>query len=182
MCWLNRVVPIALAALLVAPLPALAGPPAILAQARYVALGYELGNGFVSEARARDEELLPEERQAIARIRGEIESWGRFVIVERPEQAELLIAIRKGRLLSYGVGAKTGDPTGGPPGGRPIGVGSHESIQISTPDDLIQVTAARVGGIAWRGIKPNGLSGAGPPLWCEFRAEVEKADRLAKKR
>jgi hypothetical protein len=180
MCWLNRVVPIALAALLVAPLPAVAGPPAILAQARYVALGYELGNGFVGEW-VRGEEL-PEERQALARIRAEIESWGRFVIVDGQMQPELLIAIRKGRLLSYEVGTKTGDPTGGPAGGRPIGVGTHESVQISTPHDLIQVYDYRVGGIAWRGMKPNGLSGAGPPLWREFRAEVEKADRLAKKR
>jgi hypothetical protein len=52
---------------------------------------------------------------------------------------------------------------------------------VSTPCDLIQVYDSRVGGITWRGTKLNGLSGQGPPLWRDFRAEVEKADRLVKK-
>jgi hypothetical protein len=178
----NRFIPMALAALAAAPLPAMAGPPVVLAQARYVALGYELGNGFRHEAQVRGEDVLPEERQALARIRGAIESWGRLVIVEGTMQPELLIAIRRGRLVSYGVGTRIGDQTGGPPGGAPIGVGTRESVQVSTPDDMIIVYDARVGGVAWRGIKANGLQGAGPPLFRDFRAEVEKADRLAKKR
>lgn len=172
---------IGLVASLWSPAPTHAGPPALLAQAHHVALGYELASGFVSESSVPAAEVLPEERQALERIRTEIEKWGRFVIVASPAQAELLIAIRRGRLVSYGVSTRPGDPTSGPPGGRPIGTASGESVQVSTPYDLIHVYDSRVGGITWRGTKPNGLSGQGPPLWRDFRAEVEKADRLVKK-
>ena len=41
--------------------PVEAGPPALLAEARYVALGYDRGDGFVSETDVRAE-VLPEER------------------------------------------------------------------------------------------------------------------------
>jgi hypothetical protein len=87
----------AFAASLAAAGPARAGAPAQLAQARYVALGYDRGTGFVSETDVRAE-VLPEEREALQRIRAGLEEWGRYVVVVRPEQADLLIAVRKGRL------------------------------------------------------------------------------------
>jgi hypothetical protein len=63
-----------LAAPLGLPARAVAGPPAQLAQARYVALGYDLGDGFVSETDVRAD-VLPEERAALQAIRAGIEQW-----------------------------------------------------------------------------------------------------------
>ena len=87
------------AAVLAAPLVILpaaeAGPPALLAQARYVALGYDRGDGFVSETDVRAD-VFPEERAALQAIRAGIEQWDKFQVVVRPGQAELLIAVRKG--------------------------------------------------------------------------------------
>ncbi len=76
-----------------------AGPPALLAQARYVALGYDRGDGFVSETDVRAD-VLPEERAALQAIRAGIEQWDKYQVVVRPGQAELLIAVRKGRLAT----------------------------------------------------------------------------------
>ena len=53
--------------------------------------------------------------------------------------------------------------------------------QVSSPDDMIEVFDARGGSLIWRGMKPNGLSGAGPPLFDSFRAEVAKADKVTAK-
>jgi hypothetical protein len=39
----------------------------------------------------------------------------------------------------------------------------------------------RSGSLVWRGMKTNGLAGAGPPLWESFQAEVAKAQKRAKK-
>jgi hypothetical protein len=163
------------------PSPAEAGPPAQLAQARYVALGYDLGDGFVSETDVRAD-VLPEERAALQTIRAGIEQWGRYQIVVRPGQAELLIAVRKGRLATIGGGIHVGGPSSGRAGGGPVGIGPMGGVQVSSPDDMIEVFEASSGSLIWRGMKPNGLSGAGPPLWDNFRAEVAKAEKSVPKK
>ena len=171
------------AAVLAAPLVILpaaeAGPPALLAQARYVALGYDRGDGFVSETDVRVD-VFPEERAALQAIRAGIEQWDKYQVVVRPGQAELLIAVRKGRLVSAGGGINVGGPSSGRVGG-PVGTGLSGGVQVSSPDDMIEVFDAAGGSLIWRGMKPGGLSGAGPPLWDSFRAEVAKAEKSVKK-
>jgi hypothetical protein len=169
----------AVLASLLAPWPIEAGPPALLAEARYVALGYDHGGGFVSETNVRGD-VLVEEREALQRIRAGLEQWGRYVVVVRPEQADLLIAIRKGRHASFGGGVNIGGPPPGGPGGGPVGIGPMGGAQVSSPDDMIEVSE-RTGSLVWRGMKTNGLDGAGPPLWESFQAEVAKAEKKAKK-
>ena len=161
--------------LLLAPVEA--GPPALLAEARFVALGYDHGAGFVSETDVRSD-VLVEEREALRRIRAGLEDWGKYVVVVRPEQADLLIAIRKGRLASFGGGVSIGGPSSGRPG--PVGTGPMAGAQVSSPDDMIEVFE-RTGSLVWRGMKTNGLAGAGPPLWESFQAEVAKAEKKTKK-
>jgi hypothetical protein len=170
----------AVLASLAAPWPVDAGPPALLAEARYVALGYDLGNGFVNETDIRAE-FQPEERAALQAIRARLEEWGKYVEVVRPGEADLLIAVRKGRLVSFGGGISVGGPSSGRAGGGgPIGTGPAAGAQVSSPDDMIEVFE-RSGSLVWRGMKPNGLSGAGPPLWDSFQAEVAKAEKATKK-
>jgi hypothetical protein len=179
---MERLIRVAIAALVASLVPALsidAAAPALLVQARYVALGYDLGDGFVSETDVRAD-VLPEEREALQRIRSEIERGDRYQVVVRPGQADLLIAIRKGRLVSFGGGVRTGGPSSGRPGGAPIGTGRMGGAQVSSPDDMIEVFD-RGGSLVWRGMRPGGLSGDGPPLWEAFKAEVAKAERKAKK-
>jgi hypothetical protein len=110
--------------------PAEAAPRAQLAIARYVALGYDRGDRFVSEAEVRAE-VFPEERAALQAIRAGIEQWGKYVVVVHPRDAELLIAVRKGRLVSFGGGIRTGGPSAG--------------VQVSSPDDMIEAFDARRG-------------------------------------
>ena len=74
-----------------------AGPkrvPAQLARARYVSLGYDTGDRFVSEndVVGRGDEVLPAEYAALGTVRDLIERSDRYVITTRPEQAEVLIA------------------------------------------------------------------------------------------
>jgi len=159
----------------VAPSPA--GPPALLAQAQYVALGYDLGTGFVPDDPRAD--VFPEERTALQRIRDSLDTWTRYKVVLRPGDADLLIAVRKGRLVSVAAGG-SGTPTSVVAGGGPVGVGRMASGQVSSPDDMIEVFD-RSGSLIWRGMKPNGLAGAGPPLWDSFRDEVKKADIRTRK-
>ena len=80
-----------------------AGPSARLAQARYIAIGYNVGTGIVGELDVSPE-VLPEEREAARRIHDSIRSWGRYVVVDRATQADVLLTLRKGRLGSVGGG------------------------------------------------------------------------------
>ena len=63
--------------------------PALLARARYVALGYDLGDGFLSAERisAVAAATLPEERRALEAIRNDLEKWGRYIVTLRPAEA-----------------------------------------------------------------------------------------------
>ena len=45
----------------------------------------------------------------------------------------------------------------------------------------VEVFDARSESLIWRGMKANGLVGAGPPLFDSFRAEVAKAEKSTKR-
>jgi hypothetical protein len=171
-----RVGRVAPALLVVAALaaPSHAGPPAQLAIARYVALGYDVGDGFVSETDVRAN-VDSEERAALQQIRENLERWGKYVVAVRPADADVLIAIRKGRLVSVGGGVRIARP-----GAGPASTGPAFGAQLSSPEDMIEVFD-RGGSLVWRGMQSNGLSGAGPPLFDAFRKEVEKHERKARK-
>jgi hypothetical protein len=161
-----------------------AGPsrvPARLAQARYVALAYDLGDSMLSEseALAKPARVLPEDREALNSVRNLLEKWGRYVITTRPAQAELLIAIRTGRRAS----AEAGVPIGGRRQGAGVTgsgatTGSSYRVEASSGDDMLSVYDASGGGAGaplWREQRPGGFSGSAPTLFDDFKADVEKA-------
>jgi len=148
-------------------------PPRVV-EARSVALGYDLGDRFVSEsAELTDPDVRPEERRALQAIRVEIERWGRYVVVERPADAQLLIAVRLGRPENLGAGTGSGY-LGGPGGMRR---GSSYGGEVASSDDMLAVydcVEGRVGKRLWKQRKAGGLAGAMPALFVEFRADVER--------
>lgn len=143
-----------------------------LAQARYVALGYDLGDRFLSETGAiADPDVHAEDRRALAEIRDQIEKLNRYVITSRLAQAELLIAVRTGRCASGGFRV----PVGGP--GR-ASVTARRSLrgELSSPDDMLSVyeSASGIPGtLLWREQRSGGLSSASPSLFEEFLSAVE---------
>ena len=153
--------------------------PARLAQARYVALGYDLGDRFQSESEAiADPDVLPEERRALQAIADEIRRWGKYVIVVRPDQAELLVAIRIGRRGSVGGSGMIDSGSTNPfeVGGMRRG-GGRGSAEISSNSDTLTVydsLGGRVGVQLWRVQKGGGLNGEPPKLFQDFRADVER--------
>lgn len=152
----------------------------------YVALGYETANGFVGET---DEEaflsakILPEDRQAMANIRAALRNWKRYVIVIDPHTAQLLIAVRSGRVASANGGVRIGNtPLGLPSGGtRGTAVGPVVGGEVGPADDYLAVYQANQGHEGpnlWRHTEDEGLAGKDPPLFESFKKDVEA---LAKK-
>lgn len=154
--------------------------PARLAQARYVALAYDLGASMLSEAEAlaQPARVLPEDRDALNSVRGMIEKWGRYVITTRPAQAELVIAVRAGRRASLEAGVRTG---GNRPAPGTVGSGSTAGSsyrgEASSGDDMLSVYDGVGGPLIWREQRPGGLSGRSPALLQDLKADVERSAR-----
>jgi hypothetical protein len=149
--------------------------PARLVQARYIALGYDLGDSFLSEREAllKPGRVMPEDQRALNAVRDLIETWNRYVITARPEHADLFLAVRAGRRASFEVGVRTG---GWREGSGATGVSSR--AEVSSPDDMLSVYETAGGRIPlWRGQRPDGFSGNSPKLFEDFKADVERAAR-----
>ena len=153
---------------------------ALLERAHYVALGYDVGDGFVSadQISVVAADSLPEERDALEAIRKDIEKWGRYSVTTRPEQAEILIAVRIGRRAALEVGTGTSNPGGGRSGPGASRIVSSRTIggQLSSNEDRIAVYEAvggRPGIRLWSAAEAGGLDGSPPRLYKSFREEIE---------
>ena len=157
--------------------------PALLEHARYVALGYDLGDGFVSADRIAlvAAETLPDERRAIEAIRNDLEKWGRYLVTDHPQDAEILIVVRVGRRGGFEITSGRGSPIDS----RGEGTGRVVSTRtiggsLSSNDDRVDVYEARAGrpGIRlWSGADVGGMAGSPPRLYKSFREEVEAATK-----
>jgi len=165
--------------------------PALLLQARYVALGYETANGFLGEWETESfvsAKILLEDRQALANVSDALKKWNRYAITIDPREAELLIAVRSGRLASAngGIHVETGsiDPTGRTSRMPGVGIGPVFGAQAGPPSDYLavyQANAGREGPRLWRKTEDEGLAGKNPPLVEDFKSDVEVAAKKSKK-
>jgi hypothetical protein len=166
----------ALAVLVLGVSPAFSGDDTLLAQARqarYVILGYDRGESFLTEQSAIPlaADLLPEERRALETLREQIESGDRFIIANKPEQADLFIAIRIGRRVGLSGGFRPGQSS---PGSAPTGTGF--GLGASSSDDMIEVFDCRgrfPGTLLWRAMDEDGLQGSSPRLFDRFQEALE---------
>lgn len=141
--------------------------PAQLGQARYVALGYDLGGRFFSDNTISQEQfrIPPQDREALQRVRSALEKWKHYVITINPNEADLLIEVRTGRIATLGAGLAAGSVSG------PV-----YGAEVSSPDDMLEVYQAmggKEGALLWRRLQKDGLSGSPPPLFKQFRRDVD---------
>jgi hypothetical protein len=149
--------------------------PAQIGQARYVALGYDTGDRFLSEAEglAQPDKILREDQTALVAVRDQLESWDKYVITDRPEEAQLLFAVRASRRAVVSVGAPL---RGGPAGGAAPGTTSYGG-QISSQGDMLTIYEARSGStgiILWRERQASGFPSR---LFDQFKADVERSPK-----
>jgi hypothetical protein len=148
-----------------------AGDIRLIAVAKYVALGYDTGDRFVSEFDPQfTRDVTPEDRRAYEEVRQLLERWHRFVIVDRPGDAEVLIGVRAGRFLTVGGGTQGGAVA-------PAGAGGQSrQIEVSAPDDMLTVRSPS-GSILWRQRMQGGFSDPEVPLFERLRSAVDAASK-----
>ncbi len=143
--------------------------PAWLTQARYVYVTTMYGDPFSANLR-----MPAEDRQAVADVGEALRKWGRFTQVYRPEQADVILLVRKGRAAEATLGGtiSTGDPQRGTSKDAVLG------SEAGSPEDALLVYDARLGTDAPAALKymmKGGLNAPDVKLVAKFRKQVEEA-------
>jgi hypothetical protein len=155
-----------------------AGPISVLiTRARYVALGYDTGeNRFVSELQAigNPDLVLPADLAALQNLREQLEAWGQYVVTTKPQDAELLFAVRTGRRAAIGGGVRAGGVGGGLQSGGPVA-----RAELSSADDMLSIyesSGGQMGALLWRQRQEAGRGYPGQ-MFQELKQGVEAAPK-----
>ena len=151
-------------AVLALPAAALAGEkkvPPQLTQARYVALAYDTCDRFVApRSLIGRPELSSSDSDALDALRALVAEWDRFVLTERLDQADIVIAVRTSRRAAFEIGGRIGneDPE---TVGRSARAQSSPTFdaEVSSQGDLFSVYAAsgdKPGMLLWRERRTGG--------------------------
>lgn len=161
--------------------------PEVLNTARFVYVQAE--DGDIMNPR-----LFPEDREAIADVQDELKDWNKYAVTINQPEAELMMVVRKGRLVGAqahgGVGIGTGPEIGGnypgsrnpaDPNSRPAGVSTEIGgrADAGPSEDMLRVYAVNPNGsrgaLLWTGVMQDGLSAPQVLLVKQLKQDVEKA-------
>ncbi len=177
-----------LGVLLVLASGAFAAPvPEAITRARYVALGYDTGASFLTEREGNEhlDKVLREDLDALRALRDQLEDWDKYVVVDRPEEAEILFVVRAGRRAVLGVGVPlrggASSPAAGPAGAASPGVTSYGG-QLSSQGDMLTIYEARDGRPGMQLWRETNSAGFPSRLFDQFKADVERTPTPKKKK
>jgi hypothetical protein len=82
-------------------------PLAILASAKFVFV--EAYDGPDSPGSVRDPRVTPEDREAVANVQNAVQKWGYYILTMRRSEADLVVLVRKGRVVNAHSGGHVGN-------------------------------------------------------------------------
>jgi len=160
--------------------------PALFRQARYVYVEAVDGDEF-------NPRLYSEDRQAIADVTHALQTWNRYTLTIRRQDADLVFVVRKGRLAAAKVfaGVHSGsrpsvaqtpdqDPNRDGSARYPnSGTEAGASGEVGSPDDFLFVDAVNPNGRRdariWMQSRRDGLNTPEMPLFKQLKDAVDKA-------
>lgn len=142
----------------------------------------------------------PEEREAMNKLEAYVRSWGRYKVVYRPEDANLMLIVKTASMVEGRISSAPIDPTspqarvgvGTIPGGASVptnpgagtpGLGLGTGVGVSSdPNDMLMVSVspqepAVDAPFVWRRSVRKGFQGQKPELFEEFRKAVDETER-----
>lgn len=148
--------------------------PQLLLNAQYVYVEPLLDDGKFAGPN-----VSPEDRQAVTNVTYAIEEWGQYKLAARRSEANLVIAVRKGRAASAYHGGHVGihtSPTGGPPKTE---AGPVTGGETGPKQDLLWVFALNpdgtLAGPYWKNAQDNGLETPTLALFQQFKKDISEA-------
>lgn len=168
--------------------------PSIFSNARYVYVQAEDGDIMKPG-------LFPEDREAIANVEDALKNWHRYALTINRHDADLVIIVRKGRLVGAqvtgGVGLGTAPGINGsypnrnpagpgstvPADNNPDRTGTYESVgaksEVGPNDDILRVYTnspqGKLSGPFWSNEMKDGLDAPDVPLLRALRDAVDHA-------
>lgn len=139
--------------------------PAIITSATYVLVTTYDGDVF-------NPNVTPEDRQAVGDVQEALQKWGRYKLVYKRDQADLILVVRTGRAVQVRGGVEVGSRKG------PQGSGQSLGAEAGDPLDSLSVYIASQGTDSaplWRGRSDDGFDPPDMKLIREFRSKVEAA-------
>jgi len=128
------------------------------------------------------------DRQALADVEAAIRKWGRWTVISSKSQADLIVAVRKGRIAGAGVRIPVADGAPRPRNTDPL----HPKVEtdVGPTEDMIAVYSAQNWPSTtpgdtdsnlnvpplWRLIQSNALMSPSVPGIEQLRKEIEKAE------
>jgi hypothetical protein len=150
-------------------------PTAILLNSRYVYVEAWDGDIF-------NPYLLPEDRKAILDVENALQDWNRYWVTVKRRDAEILVVVRKGRIVSVNA-SKGGNVRSGPGENGPhdelgkAGIGP----EVAGRDDLFFVYLAKpdgsLTGPIWIHHQKDGLDTPDIPLFKQFKESIDAASK-----
>jgi hypothetical protein len=142
--------------------------PQLVVHAKYVLVTTYYGNELSSP------NMPPEDRDAIADVQNAIEKWGRYAIAYSQKDADLILLVRRGRVVQAqpAIHIHTGSEKPG------TTVGPAASGDFGDPEDMLAVYDAAQGidsPALWRSRMSGGLAPPDMKLVGELRTQVEAA-------
>ncbi len=148
------------------PKPA-ANFPQVIVNATWVYVTSMRGDAF-------NPRLDPEDRKAIFDVEDALKSWGRYKLVTRAEEADIVFLVRRGRIAAAQEGVTIGGGSN-----RATGIGNVTGMEMGSPDDTMMVVPGGRNPLdatpLWRQSKENGLRAPDLTLFHQFKKQVDEA-------
>jgi len=135
--------------------------------------------------------LTREDRKAIAEVERAVRSWGRYQLVLRRSEAEVVLQVRKGRIADARVGGGIGVgqvPTHvefPPTTTTQTTTHGDAGAEVGPPDDVLfvyQVSGGELDARLWQRTQKDGLNAPDLKLFQRFKDDVNKSAEAQAKR
>jgi hypothetical protein len=153
-------------------------PSAMLASAQYVFV--EPYSGSDMPTPTVDPHVSAEDRDAVGNVQNAILQWGQYKLAARRSEADLIVFIRKGRLVSANGGVHvhvgTGNSTPGAPSKTDADAAPLAGAEVGTDQDIFWVYSldpdGKLTGPIWQKTLKDGLDAPQLVLFEKFREAV----------
>jgi hypothetical protein len=142
--------------------------PELVTNAKYVFVTAYNGDQFSNT-------VYPDDRQALTDVQDALRKWGYYKIAYKPEDADIIMQVRKARYASVRPGVQIHAGSQRP---RPAVEAGTNADGATTPDDIVSIHDAKLGVDSpplWLGRMRDGLNPPDPRLLKQFRADVESS-------
>ena len=139
--------------------------PELVTNAKYVYVTAYNGDQFAGN-------VIPADREALTDVQDALRNWGYYKIAYKPEDADIIMLVRKGRYAS----AQPGTIIHAGSNRRPSAEAGANDDAANDPDDELSVHDAKQGVDSpplWLGRMHDGLNAPQPRLVQQLRSAVE---------